>query len=87
MPVQGLRSHLLHGIHLMDFAAASRAGDGFTASPPNQPWVHNDDKNRVCHRSPFVGKCLGKGVTIPLFRETAVASCTKSTQKPRKDVF
>ena len=54
MPLQGLRSHPLHEIYRMDFATASRAGDGFTASPTNQPWVRaeaslwgTDDKNRV----------------------------------------
>ncbi|MCG8389341.1 MAG: hypothetical protein MJA30_27550 [Cytophagales bacterium] len=47
MPVQGLRSHPLHEIYYMDFATAFRVGDGFTAGPTNQPWVRNDDKNRV----------------------------------------
>ena len=47
MLVQGLRSHPLHEIYRIDFATASRAGDCFTASPPNQPWVRNDDKNKV----------------------------------------
>ena len=45
--VQGLRSHPLHEIYRIDFATASRAGDCFTASSPNQRWVRNDDKNRV----------------------------------------
>ena len=39
MPVQGLRSHLLQEIYRMDFATAPRAGDCFTASLTNQPWV------------------------------------------------
>ena len=47
MLVQGLRSHPLHQIYHMDFATASRVGDGFTASPPNQPWVRDDDKQAV----------------------------------------
>ena len=47
MLVQGLRSHPLHEIYRIDFATASRAGDCFTASPPSQPWVRNDDKNKV----------------------------------------
>ena len=67
MPVQGLRSHPLHEIYRMDFATASRAGDGFTASPTNQPWVRaeaslwgNDDKNRVVIEAGIAGRRVTK---------------------------
>ena len=50
LPVQGLRSHPLHGIHRMNVAAASQAGDGFTVGPANQRWVRHDDKNKIYHR-------------------------------------
>ena len=53
MLVQGLRSHPLQVIYRIDFATASRAGDGFTASPANQRWVRNDDKNKVVIGSLF----------------------------------
>ncbi len=33
MPVQGLRSHPLQEIHLMDFGIVSQAGDRFTQRP------------------------------------------------------
>ncbi len=55
MPMQGLRSHPLHEIYYMDFATSIRVGDGFTASPTNQPWARNDDKNRVVIEAGIAG--------------------------------